>query len=153
MVIMLFRILFYPILSLLIVFQQVIYVNNRLYDGILPLAVLNPLLSLSLHQREKDLPIVLVLHVHLDSLSHLRVIVIALSTDAHDSLPVWLVDAVEVGVRAASVHKSGLNVEGHVEHTDHSALCQANHIFRNVVENKSYVNASFFDKEYFVYAH
>ena len=133
MVVMLFRILLYAIISSFLGFQQVIYVNNRLYDGVLPLSVLNPLLSLSLHQREKDLPVVLVLHVHLDSLSHLRVIVVALSTNAHDSLPVWLVDAVEVGVRAASVHKSGLDVEGHVEHSDNSALCQADHIFGNVV--------------------
>lgn len=153
MVVMLFRILMYPILIWLIGFQQVIYVNNRLDDGVLPLAMLDPLLSLSLHQREKDLPVVLVLHVHLDSLSHLSVIGIAVSTDAHDSLPVWLVDAVEVSVRAASVHKSGLDVEGHVEHTDHSALSQANYILRDVVENKAYVNASFFDKDYFVYAH
>ena len=123
-------------------------------DGVLPLSMLDPLLSLSLHQREKDLPVVLVLYVQFDSLSNLRVVVIAVATDAHDSLPVWLVDAVEVSVvRAASVLKSGLDVEGHVEHSNHSALSQADHIFRNVVENKTYVNASFFDKDYFVNAH
>ena len=127
--------------------QEIIYVNNRLDDVVVSFLERLNVNLLGPHQREQDLPVILVSYIFFNNIRDLEVIWVEITANSHYSLPVCFFYTVSLSFVKASVQKSGFEIESDIENSNDTSLTETDYVFRNVVQNKSYVYATFF-KEY-----